>query len=101
MTITDMLIVLLLLNCGALFALAIYARQEHERAERVCIQAEENWAWSELHRSAADDAQRELLALEERHITLQLLHADAQRRLIARNFIVEYRRKHVKLISTN
>lgn len=101
MTTTDMLAILLLLNCVALIAIVAYARQEHERAERVRIQAEENWAWSELHRSAADDAQRELLALEKRHATLQLLHADAQRRLIARNFIAEYRRKRVKFISIN
>jgi hypothetical protein len=68
--------------------LAVLAWQEHAAAIHQRQRAEEHWCWAELHRTEADAARARLHVLERRYATLQALHAEKTRLLLARNYAI-------------
>lgn len=85
-TALDPAIAAIIMLAAACIALAITAWQEHAAAIHQRQRAEENWCWSELHRTEADAARARLHVLERRYATLQALHAEKTRLLLARNY---------------
>lgn len=96
MTALDLACFLLVVLIAACITLVAYARQEHDAATRQRIRAEEQAAWADHFQADADAARRRLHVLERRYITLQTLHAEASRKLLARNFAIEFERKRCR-----
>lgn len=93
MTALDLACFLLAVLTAACITLTAYAWHEHAAATRQRIRAEELATWADLYQSEADAARRRLHVMERRYTTLQTLHVDASRRLLARNFAIEFERK--------
>ncbi len=80
----DLAIAVIIMLAAAV--LAVLAWQEHAAATHQRQRAEEHWCWAELHRTEADAARARLHVLERRYATLQTLHAEKTRLLLARNY---------------
>ena len=85
-TALDLAIAVIIMLATVAAVLAVLAWQEHAAAIHQRQRAEENWCWSELHRSEADAARARLHVLERRYATLQALHAEKTRLLLGKNF---------------
>lgn len=85
-TALDLAIAVIIMLATVAAVLAVLAWQEHAAAIHQRQRAEENWCWSEFHRTEADAARARLHVLERRYATLQTLHAEKTRLLLARNY---------------
>ncbi len=88
MSTMELWVVLMAVSTTTVLVLAVYARQEHERAERQQQRADEWWMWAEEHRREADAARAQLREMERMHANLQTLYTDLVRRRLAENFAV-------------
>lgn len=77
----------------AVGVLAGYAWQEHGRATRQRIRAEEQAAWADEYQRERNVAERKLAALQRQHATLQELYLHHVRQSVAANTVLIYRNK--------
>lgn len=77
----------------AVGVLAGYAWQEHARATRQRIRAEDQAAWADEYQRERDVAERKLADLQRQHQALHELYLHHVRSSIAANTVLIYRNK--------
>ena len=83
---TDLLLSIiagLLTACGAL---AWRLHQQHQATTAERERGDENWLWSELHRTEADAVRQRMRHLEMRHANLQTIYAELVRACLAQHY---------------